>query len=117
MEKPPGTEPETPPAGNVERAKSLEAAGWGLVLLWLGITSLFTLGWPAFLIGLGVIALGMQGLRSMWQIPVEGFWLILGVIFIVAGVSESFGASFPFVPVALILFGLAALYDAYKRLK
>jgi len=117
MAKTGGTEPETSPEKRSQSAKPLEAAGWGMVLLWLGITSLFALGWPIFLIGLGVIALAMQGLRAMLQVPVEGFWLILGVIFIVAGVSESFGTRFPFVPVALILFGLAALYDAFKKLR
>lgn len=97
-------------------AKTLETAGWGLLLVWLGVTTLFSLGWPAFLIGLGVIVLALQGVRSKWELGVETFWLILGIVFVAAGIAESLGGGIPLVPVALILFGLAALYGVYKRM-
>ena len=96
--------------------KTLDAAGWGLLLVWLGITTLFSLGWPVFLIGLGLVVLVIQGVRSMFSLETETFWLILGGVFVVAGIVESFGTGFPLVPAALILFGLAALYGVYKRM-
>ena len=40
-----------------QKTKTLEAAGWGLLLVWLGITTLLSLGWPIFLIGLGAMVL------------------------------------------------------------
>ena len=100
-----------------QKTKTLEAAGWGLLLVWLGITTLLSLGWPIFLIGLGAMVLALQWVRSSWNLGTETFWLILGAVFIVAGIAELLGAGFSLVPVALILFGLAALYDVYKRLK
>lgn len=106
-------------AGNdAQKAKTLEAAGWGLVLVWLGITTLFSLGWPVFLIGIGigVMALALQGVRSAWNLAIEAFWLILGVVFVAAGIAESSGVGFPLVPVALLLFGVAALFGVYKRI-
>lgn len=108
--------PKNPKDAEIHKAKTLDAAGWGLLLVWLGITTLFAFNWPVFLIGLGVLVLGMQAVRSSWRLQVEGFWIILGIVFIAAGVAESFGTSFPLVPAALILFGLATLYGVYRRL-
>ena len=100
----------------VHKTKSVEAAGWGLFLVWIGIATLFALGWPIILIGLGVLALATQALRRKWGLGTETFWLVLGVVFIAAGVFESVGTRFPLVPTALILFGLVAIYSAYRRL-
>lgn len=60
--------------------------------------------------------LALQGVRSSWKLGIETYLLVLGVVFVVAGIVESFGAGFPLVPVALILFGLAAHYGVYKRM-
>lgn len=101
--------------GEGHKTKTVEAAGWAFLLIWLGITTLLSLGWPVFLIGLGALVLALQGLRAKWGLATENFWMILGVVFVVSGIAEIFGTGLPLVPIALILFGLAALYDVYKR--
>ena len=100
----------------MEKAKSLESAGWGALLLWIGVTTLFGLGWPTFLRGLGLLVLGVQGARYLWGMKVEYFWVIFGVVFLLAGIVESFGIGFPLVPAALIAFGLAALYGVLRHI-
>lgn len=97
------------------KTRLLEGAGWGLLLLWLGVTMLFSLGSPVFLVGLGIIVLGVQSMRSRWNMKPERFWLVLGAVFIVAGILDVFGLGFSLVPLALIVFGLMALYGVYKR--
>lgn len=116
MKKPGKNLPEQPKEADAGKARTLDAAGWGLLLVWLGITTLFAFKWPVFLIGLGVLVLGMQGVRLSWRLPVEGFWILLGIVFIGAGIAEIFGTGFPLVPAALIFFGLATLYGVYRRL-
>ena len=108
-------EPSLKQPSDVRKAKLLEAAGWGLLLVWLGITLLLAIGGPIFLIGTGVIVLTLQTVRANWNLETETFWLILGVVFVGAGVAESFGLGVSPVPLALILLGLAVLYDVYKR--
>ena len=102
--------------GEAHRTKTVEAASWAFLLIWLGVTTLFSLEWPVFLVGLGVLVLALQGLRHQWGLGTENFWMILGVVFVVAGIAETFGTGIPLGPLALILFGLAALYDVYKRM-
>ena len=68
-----------------------------------------------FLRGLGILVLVLQGVRYQWGLKPEPFWIIFGVVFLIAGIVESFGVNFPLVPAALIAFGLAALYGVYKR--
>lgn len=97
------------------KIKTLDAAGWGFLLVWLGVTTLLSIDWAVFLIGVGLIALALQGARAVWNLAVEAFWLILGVVFIAAGLAESLGVGFPLVPVALIVFGVAALIGVYRR--
>ena len=111
-----GSKPTHRSREDAHKAKTLEAAGWGFLLVWLGITMLFKFSGPVFLIGLGVLVIALQWVRFSWNIAVETFWLILGIVFVASGTAELLGTGFPLVPVALILFGLAALYGVYKRL-
>ena len=65
--------------------KKLYAVGWGVFFIWTGIAFLADVGWGAGLIGVGVIALGAQAARKYFGLPLERFWLVLGVVFVVWG--------------------------------
>ena len=42
----------------------------------------------------GVLVLALQGVRHRWGLGTENFWMILGVVFVVAGIAETFGTEF-----------------------
>jgi hypothetical protein len=68
---------------------SLETAGWGALFVWLGITAL-----PNFLpngagaIGIGLILIGLNVVRSLNGIPTRGFATVLGILALVWGGLE-----------------------------
>ena len=59
------------------------------------------------LLGVAAITLGMQGARKIYGVPVEGFWVLIGLGFAVAGLWQWFDFGKPFAPVVLIAIGLA----------
>ncbi|MHA1547677.1 MAG: hypothetical protein ACTSYE_01965 [Alphaproteobacteria bacterium] len=90
--------------------KRLETVGWALVFIWLGVSFLIGFEWPAILVGLGIITLGMQGVRVTYCLPFEGFWLIVGVVFLAAGLWEIVGAAeAALVPIALTAAGVVLI--------
>lgn len=68
--------------------RKLDAAGWGLFFIWIGIAFLADVGWGIGLLGIGIIMLGIQAGRNYFGLPVEGFGLVTGILFAVAGVWE-----------------------------
>jgi hypothetical protein len=50
--------------GKRELAMKLDAGGWGLFFIWIGIAVLTSLGWGATLFGIGVITLAGQMVRT-----------------------------------------------------
>ena len=66
--------------------KKLDAVGWGIFFIWIGIAFLADVGLGVGLLGLGIIIVGVQMGRMYLNLPIEGFGLVMGVLFIVAGV-------------------------------
>ena len=89
--------------------KRLEAIGWALFLimiggLWLAPKGVVPEG--SWLIGTGVIILGLMVVRSLYGIKVSGFWLVLGIIALAFGISSVFGIKIPVLPILIIIIGL-----------
>lgn len=110
---------EKPPAAasltKAELAKRLDAAGWGLFFVWVGIALLADLGWGVGLLGVGVITLAEQALRRYFGIAVEGFWAVVGILFLAGGVWELAAVPFSMAPFLLIVAGIAVLASAFSR--
>jgi len=101
-------------------AKRLDAAGWGAFFIWIGISFLADLGWGLTLIGIGLIMLGGQVGRMRFKLPVEGFWLVLGTIVVMAGVWEFLELELGtepipggFIPVLSIVIGIVLIASAF----
>lgn len=90
-------------------AHKLDAAGWGLFFIWIGIAFLADFGIGMGLPGVGIIILGEQAARYYFNLKLLGFWVVAGVCFLVGGLWELFAVKLPLVPILLIVAGLAIL--------
>jgi cytochrome c oxidase subunit IV len=62
-------------------AKMLEVVGWGLFFIWIGISFLVKFHIGIGLLGVAVITLGTQMARKIYGLKMEGFWIIVGLLF------------------------------------
>jgi hypothetical protein len=87
--------------------RNLDTLAWGAFFIWWGITELFgSLPEGIGAIGVGLILLGLNAVRSAKGIATSGFTTILGILALVWGGLEMAGAvlSLPYeLPVFAIL--------------
>jgi hypothetical protein len=95
--------------------QKFDAIGWGLFFVWVGIALLLDVGWGLGLLGIGLITLGVQGARHLYKVRVEGFWVVVGVIFLLGGIMNMAQAEIPLVPILLILAGATLLFSVVRK--
>jgi hypothetical protein len=95
--------------------RRLETIGWGLFLVMLGGFALVK-GVPegTWLIGAGLIMLGLNGVRLLVGIRASWFTLILGTIALLAGIGSVTGIDMPVGPLLIILIGAAIIVRALQ---
>jgi hypothetical protein len=106
--------------GERELARKLDAGGWGVFFIWLGISVFTSLGWGITLLGIGAITIGGQLIRKYSGLPLEGFWLVVGILFTLGGLWTALEAGRPklagvFVPLVCIVAGATLLMSALFR--
>jgi hypothetical protein len=89
--------------------KRLDAAGWGLFFVWIGIALFADVGWGAGLLGVGIIILGTQVTRNYLGLKLEGFWVVVGFLFVLGGVWELFDVALDLMPILCIVAGVSLL--------
>jgi hypothetical protein len=95
--------------------KRLETVGWGLFLIMLGGFALVKdVPEGTWLIGAGLIMLGLNAVRLLLGIRASWFTLILGTIALLAGLSSVLGVDIPVGPLLIILIGLAIIVRAFQ---
>ncbi len=90
----------------------LESVAWALFLIMIGFFWLYPEGtFPkdAWLLGTGIILLGLNAVRTMYDIHISSFSVILGIIALVAGLDDYLGFEIPIVPILIIIFGVSIL--------
>jgi len=88
--------------------KRLENISWGLFLIMLGGLWLVPDRWipdGAWLIGAGLIMLGLNLVRYLNGIKMSGFTLVLGAIAVFSGISDILQRDLPVFAILLILIG------------
>ena len=92
-----------------DRSGIFDTIGWSLFFIWVGVAWLMNLGLGYGLLGVGILALAMQGARYLYDVRVEGFWLFVGFAFVLGGFWELWSVSIPLAPLVLIAVGIALL--------
>lgn len=102
------------PKARREGIKRITTIGWGLFFIWLGFVLMIKAGSGLILLGVGLISLGMQVARKYSGYDSDGFWIVVGVLFVVVGLWEMLEIKLPLMSVFLIVIGGAFLVSALK---
>lgn len=93
-------------------AHKLDAIGWGLFFIWVGLAVLVNLGWGAGLVGVGILVIGGQLARKYTGLTFEGFWALVGACFVIGGLWELFSVHASLIPILCIAAGVALVVSA-----
>jgi hypothetical protein len=63
----------------------------------------------AWLVGTGLIILGLSAVRHLNDLKVSGFWLFLGALALGSGLAAIYGLDVPVFPILLVIAGAAIL--------
>jgi hypothetical protein len=97
---------------NRQFAKRLEELALALFLVMTGALWLAPAAWVpegAWLAGVGLILLGLNGARRLHGLPLSGFGIVAGAAALLAGSGRILGFEHLFVPVLLIGLGTAMI--------
>ncbi len=89
--------------------RKLDAAGWGLFFIWIGIALLANFGWGIGLLGIGILILAGQMARKFMALGVETFWGLVGSLFVIGGIWELLSVRVSLIPILFIAAGIALL--------
>jgi hypothetical protein len=99
---------------DVQRAvgRRLDELSWALFLILIGAIWLLPAGTVpegAWLIGAGLILLGVNAVRSLKGIGMSGFTVVLGVLALVAGLGHLAGVKVPVFAILFIIIGASII--------
>ncbi len=95
--------------------EKLESLGWGLLSVWIGLALLTHLGWAIGFLGVGAILLCEQVAKKYFGRAMDVFWIVVGAVFVIGGMSDLSGVHVPVIPVALIFAGVVLLLSALLK--
>ena len=96
--------------------KRLDAIGWALFFIMIGglwLAPEGSLPEGTWLIGTGVIILGMTWIRHANKLVISGFWVFMGTLALVTGLSSVFGLNIPVFPILLVIVGLSVILKPF----
>jgi hypothetical protein len=95
--------------------KRLETVSWGLFLIMLGGFALVKdVPEGTWLIGAGLIMLGLNAVRFVLGIRTSWLTILLGSIALLSGLGSVLGIDIPVGPILIILIGLAIVVRALQ---
>ena len=98
------------PLDRDERLRRIDSAAWAVFFIWVGVVMLAGLPWDWFLIGVGVLILGTQILRRQWNLKIDTFGAVIGLIFLAAGIWDLLSVPWPLMPIILVALGAYLLW-------
>lgn len=97
--------------------KNFAAVGWGLFLIWIGISYIAGFSFGVGILGVGIITLGIQLARMVSNLKLEGFWVVVGILFIIGGIWNLFNIQFDLVPILILIAGVLLLISVFTGKK
>lgn len=94
--------------------RQIDAAGWAVFFIWVGVALLAHIPWGWFLVGVGALVQGAQAARWQMNLKVETSGIVIGLIFLVGGAWELLALQWPLIPVLLILLGVYLLQKSVR---
>ena len=91
---------------------------WALFLIWIGGLWLVPnerLPEGTWLIGAGLIMLGLNGVRYLNGIKISSFTVALGNLALVSGMGRFFGVNLPFFALLLIIIGASIILKPWGK--
>jgi hypothetical protein len=118
-----GLQLDLPAHGRRIAADQIAAFGWGLFFIWIGAAFLADIGWPACVLGVGLIAIGVQVARVyLGGQRIEAFVLAMGIAMVAWGGWQMVGGLFGLaripgglMPVVFIALGVTLVVRALLR--
>ncbi len=106
------------PSGDRRLGRRLDEISLALVLvmtgaMWLAPKGMLPEG--SWLVGVGLIVLGLNAVRRLRGLKASGFGLILGLIAFAAGIGRIIGRDLPIIPGVLIVLGVGLVIRAAAR--
>ena len=98
------TEPSKIESQESKKAGLIDAAGWGVLFIWIGAAALANLGWSMGLLGTGIVALGVQAARNYLGLPMNRAGLVLGIFFAAVGILQMLNIRIDETPIGAKLF-------------
>ena len=98
--------------------QKLNAVAWALFFIMLGglwMVPAGTVPESAWLIGVGLILLGLNAARYLQKLPMGWLTVILGVIALIIGIGGMFGVQLPIFPIILVIIGVSIIYDVLTK--
>ena len=96
--------------------KRIDAVGWALFFIMIGglwLAPKDSLPEGTWLIGTGIIVLGMAYIRRANELVISGFWVFMGIVALASGLSSVFGLKIPVFPILLIIIGLSVIFEPF----
>ncbi|MCK4694459.1 MAG: hypothetical protein KAT74_01790 [Candidatus Cloacimonetes bacterium] len=92
--------------------------GWGLFIVMIGIIWLVPdelIPDGTFLIGVGVILLGMSLVKHLSGLRSYGAMIFLGILALAFGLGDLLGIDVPLIPILLVIWGLSIIFNLFKK--
>lgn len=95
--------------------QKLDAIGWGLFFIWIGVALFLQFQLQTSLVGIGVIILCMQIVRKYFKFKFEPFYLIVGICLVIFNLVKISHINIPIIPIALIIIGGFFIFSSFKK--
>ncbi|KPJ68334.1 hypothetical protein AMJ44_06695 [candidate division WOR-1 bacterium DG_54_3] len=98
--------------------QKLNAVAWALFFIMLGglwLVPAGTVPESTWLLGVGIILLGLNAIRYLSGIKMSWLTLVLGFVALLTGVAGIVGMELPVFPIILIIIGVSIIYDVLTK--
>ena len=98
--------------------KKLDSLGWGLFFLLIGCLWLLpqgTLPDYAWLVGIGIIIVGINYIRYINNIKIDKISTLVALIAFAFALSDYLQVNIPVVPIIFILIGLSIILKVFRK--